>query len=46
MRITVLNKNWLELERMIHKQPTLDDALTRVRKTFKNGKKKDYVFHL
>jgi len=46
MRITEINKNWLELERMIHKQPTLDDALTRIRRSFSDGKKKDYVFHL
>jgi len=47
MRITELNKNWLELERMLNKQPTLDDALTKIRKDqMSNSKKKDYIFHL
>ena len=46
MRITEINKNWLELERMVNKQPTLDDALTKIRKKFMDGDKKDYVFHL
>ena len=45
MRITIINKNWLELERMIHKHPTLDDALTSIRKKYRSDKK-DLVFHL
>jgi len=46
MRITQLNKNFLELERMVNNQATLDDALSRVREKYQGGRKKDYVFRL
>lgn len=39
MRITQLNKNFLELERMIQNQPTLDDALTKVREKYREARR-------
>lgn len=47
MRISDINKNWLELERLTRKEMTLDEALSQLRKEFMKGNKKgDYVFHL
>jgi len=47
MRISDVNKNWLELERLMRKGITLDEALTELRKEFlKGNNRKDYVFHL
>ena len=47
VRVSDLNKNWLELERMMRKEKTLDEALTAIRKDFMLGRKKnDYVFRL
>jgi len=47
IRISGINKNWLELERMLRKKETLDDAISEIREYFiKRNKKKDYVFHL
>jgi len=47
MRISAINKNWLELERLTRKQMTLDAALSQLRKEYMKGnRKRDYVFHL
>lgn len=47
MRISEINSNWLELERLDRKLRTKDDALTIVREAMKKVRgNKDYVFHL
>ena len=47
IRVSDINKNWFDLERLSRKKMTIDDAITELRDEFMKGKKKnDYVFHL
>ena len=47
IRVSDINKNWLELERLTRKSMTLDETLSSLRSEFMKGnKRKDYVFHL
>ena len=47
IRISDINKNWFDLERLSRNNQTIDDAISELRTEFMKGnKKKDYVFHL
>lgn len=47
MRISDLNNNWLEVERLQRGLKTKDDALSIVREAMRKVRgNKDYVFHL
>ena len=47
IRISGVNKNWFDLERLTRKKQTIDEAITELREEFMKGNKKnDYVFRL